>query len=107
MKFKAKIVIFSLILTICMVFIFQTQSDNHIITKLISPPSSTQKMTANGISFIMGSEIRANTYTSNDQQDSSVYCFADGSFVVTWEGNVQDGNGWGVFAKIFNSTGHN
>ena len=37
----------------------------------------------------MGSEFRANTYTSNDQVYSSVTALNDGGFVVTWSSTAR------------------
>src|SRR4029079_7831968 len=45
----------------------------------------------------LGMEFRANTTTANEQSASSVAANAAGSFVVVWNGGVQDGSGYGVF----------
>lgn len=50
-------------------------------------------------------EIQVNTNTTGYQWLSSVCCFSDGSFVVAWSSEYQDGNSFGVFAKLFNSNG--
>lgn len=58
--------------------------------------------------MVWGSEERANTHTTYDQHRPSVCCFPnDSGFVVVWHSYAQDGNGYGVFAKVFNSTGGN
>ncbi|MHA1261706.1 MAG: hypothetical protein ACTSSA_06340 [Candidatus Freyarchaeota archaeon] len=71
----------------------------------------TQPLTlqpAKSMTMVWGSEERANTHTTYDQHRPSVCCFPDGSgFVVVWHSYAQDGNGYGVFAKVFNSTGGN
>ena len=41
----------------------------------------------------VGSEFRANTYTTDDQVYSSVTALNDGGFVVTWSSDGQDGSG--------------
>ncbi len=52
-----------------------------------------------------GSEFLINTTTANDQNAPAVAALADGSFVVTWESDVQDGSGYGVYAQRFNADG--
>lgn len=50
-------------------------------------------------------DVRVNTYTTNQQVYPDVCCFPDGSgFVVVWHGRGT-GDTWGVYAKVFNSTG--
>ncbi|HEY9628940.1 MAG TPA: cadherin domain-containing protein [Coleofasciculaceae cyanobacterium] len=41
----------------------------------------------------------------SDQQSSSVAVAPDGSFVVVWESNGQDGDGWGIYAKRYTAAG--
>nr|MDO8081038.1 hypothetical protein [Candidatus Freyarchaeota archaeon] len=52
-------------------------------------------------------DILVNTYASGDQRNPSVCCFSDDSFVVAWDSFYQDTDWYGVFAKVFNSTGGN
>jgi hypothetical protein len=52
----------------------------------------------------IGSEFQVNTHTMNEQQSSSVASFADGSFVVAWQSNDQDGAFYGVYGQRFNAT---
>lgn len=53
----------------------------------------------------VGAEFRVNDYTASDQYTPRVAIAADGSFVVTWTSNGQDGNGAGIFARRFDSKG--
>ena len=53
----------------------------------------------------LGAEIRVNTTTSGDQQMPQISTRADGSFVVTWSSQAQDGSGWGVYAQQFDASG--
>ena len=68
----------------------------------------------------VGSEFRVNTTTSdrqtpldgefygattNDFNTRSVASDATGNFVVTWSSKNQDGDGWGVYAQRYNSSG--
>jgi hypothetical protein len=57
-----------------------------------------------------GSEFRVNSYTANTQNASAVSMDGDGDFVVTWSsgsynGNTQDGSGFGIYAQRYNSAG--
>lgn len=52
-------------------------------------------------------DFRVNTNTTGSQQYSWVRSLNENSFVVVWRSNGQDGDGYGIFAKIFNSLGTN
>lgn len=53
----------------------------------------------------LGGEIAVNTTTANDQNNSAVAVRDDGSFVITWQSRLQDGNALGIYAQQFDSTG--
>ncbi len=53
----------------------------------------------------IGSEFRANSYTTNWQLNPSVTSLDDGNFVVTWESRNQDGSGYGVYGQVFAGNG--
>ena len=52
-----------------------------------------------------GGEFLVNTTTTGDQMYSSVAMGSDGSFVVTWSSQGQDGDGWGVYGQRFDASG--
>jgi hypothetical protein len=53
-----------------------------------------------------GTQFQVNTYTTGSQSQASVAALRSGGFVVAWQGNNnQDGQGTGIFAQRFNSTG--
>jgi hypothetical protein len=52
-----------------------------------------------------GSEFAVNTYTHGDQRNPEVSVAADGSFVVVWASQFQDGGHYGIFAQRFDATG--
>jgi YVTN family beta-propeller protein len=55
----------------------------------------------------MGGEFQANTYTTGWQRDPAVsHSPQDGSFVVVWWSEAQDGSGAGVFGQRFENTGN-
>lgn len=53
----------------------------------------------------MGSEFAVNTYTTNNQKESSIAMDADGDFVITWSSVGQDGDGYGIYAQRYNANG--
>jgi hypothetical protein len=59
----------------------------------------------NSLGVPQGSEFRVNTYTKNDQMEPAISSDSNGNFVVTWQSNGQDGNGFGVYAQRYNSLG--
>jgi uncharacterized protein YheU (UPF0270 family) len=52
-----------------------------------------------------GADFRVNTTTANEQIDSAITAFSDGSFLVTWQSNLQDGSEWGIFAQRYDASG--
>jgi hypothetical protein len=53
----------------------------------------------------VGTEFLVNSFTSDDQEHSDVCCGGDGSFVVVWDSDGQDGVDNGVFGQRYDSTG--
>jgi len=53
----------------------------------------------------VGGEFQVNTFTTGDQINPDVAALTDGSFVVTWQSNNQDGSGWGIYAQRYNAIG--
>ncbi len=52
-----------------------------------------------------GGEFRVNTYTAGHQSSPKVAMASDGSFVVVWHSQGQDGDGWGIYARRYDSAG--
>ncbi len=48
-----------------------------------------------------GGEFQVNTHTTNDQDTPNVAGLSDGGFVIAWRSNWQDGDGYGVYARLF------
>ncbi len=48
-------------------------------------------------------EFQVNTYTTNNQDNSSLTALDNGEFVVTWSSWLQDGDNYGVFGQRFNA----
>jgi hypothetical protein len=53
----------------------------------------------------LGAEFQINAYTTDQQRDPTISHDSSGGFVVAWNSISQDGSGWGVFGRRFNSSG--
>ena len=52
-----------------------------------------------------GGEFRINSFTPHDQLRPSITSLTDGGFVAVWMSETQDGSGFGVYGKRYNSAG--
>ena len=59
----------------------------------------------NSAGIAQGSEFLVNETTTGDQRYSNVAMDSAGNFVVTWSSYGQDGDGFGVYARQYDSTG--
>jgi hypothetical protein len=50
---------------------------------------------------LLGPEFRVNTFTANSQNRPAVAAEPTGNFVVTWDSQLQDGSGLGVFGQRY------
>jgi hypothetical protein len=53
----------------------------------------------------IGGEFQANTHTALDQSFAAVALRDDGSFLIAWQSTGQDGDGRGVFARLYDAAG--
>ena len=53
----------------------------------------------------VSNEVQVNTYTQSHQRFPSVAVFTDGSFVIVWHSNGQDGDAFGIFGQLFSQSG--
>jgi hypothetical protein len=53
----------------------------------------------------LGGDLRVSTYSTGKQQHPSVASDGAGNFVVAWESAGQDGSGYGVYMRRFDSAG--
>lgn len=53
----------------------------------------------------LGGEFQVNQYTANYQDHPSIAMDYTGDTVITWSSFAQDGNGYGVFARRYSSSG--
>ncbi len=54
----------------------------------------------------VGDEFRVNSYTNDKQLAADVDMAPDGSFVATWASFLQDGSGYGVYARRYDAAGN-
>ncbi len=54
---------------------------------------------------LAGNDILVNTYTTGAQSAADVVRHSDGSFIVVWGSQGQDGSGWGVFGRKYDRDG--
>jgi hypothetical protein len=81
-------------------------SDGHFI---ITWMSYSQDGSSSGIyaqafdntGITQGSEFRINTYTTGSQEYQAVGMDSGGNFVVAWNSNLQDGDGFGIYAQRY------
>ena len=52
----------------------------------------------------LGDEFQVNTNTTSNQLYPNIGAFSDGAFVVAWQSYGQDGSGYGVYARLYNTT---
>lgn len=52
-----------------------------------------------------GPEFRINEWTDDDQVNPDVAMVRDGRFVVSWQSRGQDGDGWGIFGRVYAADG--
>jgi VCBS repeat-containing protein len=62
-----------------------------------------QRYNAAGVA--QGTEFQVNTTTIWDQQNPAIAMDDNGNFVVTWESNLQDGGGYGIYAQRYDAAG--
>ncbi|MBP7074275.1 MAG: hypothetical protein KBA81_02705 [Rhabdochlamydiaceae bacterium] len=57
----------------------------------------------NSLGFPVESEFRANTYTSNNQDNPAIAVLMDGSSIFAWESSNQDGSGGGIYGQGYDA----
>jgi hypothetical protein len=53
-----------------------------------------------------GAEFQVNTYMENAQEAPSVAKLSGGGFAVTWQSDAQDGDWYGIYGQVFDSSGN-
>ena len=62
-----------------------------------------QRYDSDGVA--QGSETLVNTTTTDEQYEAKITALTNGGFAVTWQSNLQDGSGDGVYTRVFDATG--
>ncbi len=70
-----------------------------------APPEAFLEVAVSKSSLKAIQEFQVNTYTHSGQYNPSVSALTDGGFVVTWQSDGQDGNGFGVYGQRYDVTG--
>ncbi len=82
---------------------------DFIITWVSFVPGATRSdiyaQRYNSVGVTQGPEFRVNISTPYSLSQPAAAMDADGDFVVTWMSSGQDGSGWGVYGRRFNSAG--
>ncbi|MGE3804412.1 MAG: hypothetical protein AB7K24_07050, partial [Gemmataceae bacterium] len=60
----------------------------------------------NVLSTLLAQEALVNTYTTNIQENADIDRANDGSFVVVWQSQGQDGSGWGIYGQRYDAAGN-
>ena len=55
--------------------------------------------------YTTGSEFRVNTYTEGKQDYPKTAMNSEGNFIIVWQSENQDGNGYGIYAQLFDEDG--
>ncbi len=72
-------------------------SDPAVVTVHITPD-------ADGVGSVL-SERQTNSFTVSNQDNQSVAGLVDGSYVIVWQSDNQDGSGSGIFGQLYTSAG--
>jgi hypothetical protein len=72
---------------------------------VVSPTPEIMLQIYSNDNLPLGPIFQANTQSFDSQVQPTIGTLLDGSFVVTWTSRDQDGSDWGIFGKIFDSTG--
>ncbi|MEH2060844.1 MAG: cadherin-like domain-containing protein [Nostoc sp.] len=59
----------------------------------------------NSAGVAQGSEFKVNTTTTSNQKNPTIAMDTGGDFVISWQSNLQDGSGYGIYAQRYNSAG--
>jgi hypothetical protein len=95
----------------------EINSAANILTKLVVAKIATSGMHTSpsintmiaGISFwnpvaATTPDFHVNTHTTDDQISPAVASLSDGTFIIVWGSNLQDGSGYGVYGQRFNAS---
>jgi Ca2+-binding RTX toxin-like protein len=52
------------------------------------------------------SNLRVNTYSSGNQENPDISTGSLGNFAITWQSQRQDGDGYGIYARAYNTAGN-
>ncbi|MBI5165443.1 MAG: cadherin-like domain-containing protein [Magnetospirillum sp.] len=82
-----------------------TDGNGGVATQTVAVEVTPRLLGGPGDSLVAGTSTVVNTYRSGLQMGSSVAVLADGSRVVTWLSNGQDGSGHGCYGQRYDAAG--
>jgi len=82
---------------------FVVAAENYWIEGPVSGAVTARLFTAAGLP--LGDEFLVNQYSADFQGEPDVGMDAQGRFVIVWQSWGQDGSGFGIFARLFDSNG--
>ena len=53
----------------------------------------------------LSGEFVVNSFLPGQQSNSTIGMDLEGNFVIAWQSHMQDGSGWGIYARLFDLTG--
>lgn len=83
----------------------QDGDGDGIYGKRYSANGTEVALPTSGEGGAIGNEFRINSYTLKDQNYPAIASLPDGSFIVTWASDNQDGDGYGVYGKRYDALG--
>ncbi|MFX0135169.1 MAG: hypothetical protein ACFFDN_16115 [Candidatus Hodarchaeota archaeon] len=107
MREKNKLLLMSLILILSLTTAIQLNRNIQTLVWIMPQSTVVAELNSKGLEISLGPETQINTYTDYFQGYVKVCCRPDGSFVAVWQSNHQTAEKYNIYAKIFNSTGHN
>ena len=78
------------------------QNGNYVVACFSGGDVAVDIFTSTGA---VVNSMMANTYATSTQRFPAVKTLSNGNFVVTWNSQYQDGDGWGVYAQLFTQDG--
>jgi hypothetical protein len=77
-----------------------------VVVLLVCMSSLSFLFTNDSEGLPIGGEFQVNTYLTNEQAEPSAAMDLNGNFVIAWNSDGQDGSGYGIYAKRYDSNGN-
>ena len=104
MKNKSWILFFTLFFTLCLTISVQLNRNTASLEWIHSQNSPISNLNTKVNNLNLGTETRANSNSTADQEYPDVCCFSDGSYVVVWQHTISASD-TDIYFRIFESDG--